>query len=301
VTAATATTVGLSWTAPASSGSSAVTGYRITVRADAAGPVLTTIEVGAGRTATVTGLQPGRLHRFTVAARNAAGYGPESALSAPALPPFKSVDAFTDRQFRDWAGRAPKADELASWRTRLGNDSATPEGLVDGLVGGTYAAPAAPITRLFNAYFLRLPDKSGLDYWIGRYRAGTGIKTISQNFASSQEFKQRYGNLSNADFVRLVYQNVLGRQPDAAGLNHWVTQLSKGATRGSVMVGFSESSEYKTKTKAVTDIVTTFRFMLNRVPTAQERATWEPQLKAGTPRSQLIAWILDQPAYDARV
>ena len=219
--------------------------------------------------------------------------------SAP-VPPFPSAEAFTNQQFLDFAGRLPTAAELSSWRTQLERGT-TPQALIDTLVGAVHAAKIPPVTRLYNAYFLRLPDTTGLDYWVGRSRGGTSLRTISQSFAASPEFTRLYGSLNNADFVRLVYRNVLGRTPDTKGLNHWVGQLDKGTSRGAVMIGFSESAEYKGTTAAVTDIVTVVDSMLARAPKAAERSTWEPQLKSGTTRAQLIAWVLALPAYDTRV
>ncbi len=298
VTAAGADTVRLSWSAPSSPGTSAIAGYRITVRT-ISGTVAGTVEKGTNLTGSVSGLTPGQAYRFSIAARNGSGYGPESALSAPALPPFATLDAFTDRQYRDATGKAATAAQLSSWRAALTNGTAPPGGLVDSLLDGQ--ATVASVSRLYSAYFLRLPDTSGLDYWVGRVRRGTSLRAAAQFFSTSGEFKQRYGRLSDRDFVRLVYRNVLTREPDAAGLSYWVGQLAKGASRGSVMVGFSESPEYGQRTRAVTEVVTTYQAMLRRVPTAAERATWEPLLKGSTPRAELAAAILALPAYDARV
>ncbi|WP_426573856.1 Ig-like domain repeat protein [Aquihabitans sp. McL0605] len=302
VTSATGTAASLSWTAPTNPGGSAVTAYRVTVKADAAGTVVATFETAdANRTAAVTGLTPGHLYRFSVAARNATGIGAESALSATALPPFKSVDAFTTQQYEDFANRVPTAAELTDWRTKLANGSATPQSLVNLGMDFKHAAGITPITRLFNAYFGRLPDLRGLDYWTGKYRSGTKLSTISATFAASSEFKNKYGALTNRDFVLLIYKNVLQRTPDATGVDYWTAKLDKGAARGEVMTTFSESSEYKRKTAATTDLVESIRSMLVRVPTTAERTEWEAKLKAGAPRTDLLAWILAQPGYDARV
>ena len=252
-------------------------------------------------TASVTGLVPGRLYRFSVAARNGTGIGNESATSAPALPPFKTIDAFTTQQFKDFANRVPTAAELADWRTKLTNGSTVPKDIMSPAVDFPYAGKYAPIVRLFNAYFGRLPDKSGLDYWTGKYRNGTGLNTISANFAGSSEFKNKYGALSNRDFVLLIYKNVLQRNPDASGVNYWTGKLDRGTSRGVVMTNFSESSEYKRKAQATTDLVVSFRTMLQRVPTTAERTEWEAKLKAGVPRAELLGWLLGQAAYDARV
>ena len=55
----------------------------------------------------------------------------------------------------------------------------------------------------------------------------------------------RYGALDDAQFVNLLYANVLGRAPDAGGLAFWVGELDAARrTRGRVMLGYSESAEY---------------------------------------------------------
>ena len=101
------------------------------------------------------------------------------------------------------------------------------------------------VYRLYRAYFLREPSAAELTYWADRYANGNAtLASISDFFARSNEFKNRYGSLTNAQFVDLVYQNVLGRPADAAGRAHWIAQLDKGQSRGSVMIGFSESGEF---------------------------------------------------------
>ena len=46
----------------------------------------------------------------------------------------------------------------------------------------------------------------------------TTLETVAAGFVGSREFETTYGDLDNAGFVTLLYQNVLGRDPDAAGL-----------------------------------------------------------------------------------
>ncbi len=102
----------------------------------------------------------------------------------------------------------------------------------------------ASVYRLYVAYFLRAPDSPGFDYWVSQATSGTSIPAISAQFATSPEFLNRYGSVDNEDFVNLIYQNVLTRQPDAAGFEHWTSQLNAGASRGELMVGFSNSKEF---------------------------------------------------------
>jgi len=100
------------------------------------------------------------------------------------------------------------------------------------------------VRRLYLGYFKRLPDAAGLSHWVNELNRGRSLESISDHFAGSDEFQATYGSLSNADFVELLYFNILSRQPDARGEQEWVGRLNSGArSRGSVMVGFSESRE----------------------------------------------------------
>lgn len=104
------------------------------------------------------------------------------------------------------------------------------------------------VTRLYGAAFLRLPDDGGAAYWDDVYRNGFPHHAIATEFAVSPEFRQRYGTLDHEGFVRQLYRNVMGREGDAAGVAHWRGQLGAGRTRGWVLVGFSDSAEFVTKT-----------------------------------------------------
>lgn len=128
----------------------------------------------------------------------------------------------------------------------------------------------ANIARLYSAAFNRAPDLTGLTYWedvyannvpasaksAGYYSAlaqandGSG-SSIAHGFITSSEFQNLYGTLSDQSFVTQLYQNVLGRAPDQAGLNFWVGQLEGGGqTREIILVGLAESPENVAKTSA---------------------------------------------------
>jgi uncharacterized protein YkwD len=104
------------------------------------------------------------------------------------------------------------------------------------------------IRRLYYAYFERESDTGGLAYWAGELADGSGLASISDAFALSGEFVSLYGSVDNRQFVELVYQNVLRRDPDGNGMAYWVLQMNDGMSRGEVMVGFSESSEFRVHT-----------------------------------------------------
>jgi peptidoglycan/xylan/chitin deacetylase (PgdA/CDA1 family) len=101
------------------------------------------------------------------------------------------------------------------------------------------------VARLYAAYFDRRPDTEGARFWNRELASGAlNLWQISDYFARSTEFQQRYSSLNNRDFVTLVYRNVMDRDPDAEGHAYWIDQLNQGQTRGEMMVNFSESDEF---------------------------------------------------------
>lgn len=60
------------------------------------------------------------------------------------------------------------------------------------------------------------------------------------------EFIDTYGeNPTDEEFVTLLYQNVLQRDPDAAGLAYWVGVLQSTNNRERMVVDFTESVEFR--------------------------------------------------------
>lgn len=109
-------------------------------------------------------------------------------------------------------------------------------------------ATGAQVWRLYSAFYLRQPASGGYDYWRNARDNGWPHTKISNYFASSTEFVNRYGTLNNGQFVDLVFSNVLCREPSADGRNYWIGRLQNGMTRGDLMLFFSEGQEYLNKT-----------------------------------------------------
>ena len=220
------------------------------------------------------------------------------------LAPFASVDALIARQYVDFEGRQPTAGEASPWRPAITGGSSTPEQFIDVLAHGTtWSARRAPVTRLYWSFFTRIPDKGGLDYWVGRYAGGMSLAKIAAVFAQSSEFQNTYGSLTNSAFVTLVYQNIFDRDPDPGGLAFWTGQLDAGTkTRGDVMTNFSESSEGKRVLAPQVDLVLVQLGMLRVMPADPSFTAWVTSLSAGaTVIEQYIRGVRVGAAYLARV
>ncbi|XLZ68347.1 DUF4214 domain-containing protein [Massilia sp. SR12] len=98
--------------------------------------------------------------------------------------------------------------------------------------------------RLYQAAFGRTPDHDGLGYWINTLDQGYSLQSAARSFINSDEFSSRFGAKTNDnEFLTALYKNVLGRAPDAEGLDYWTNTLNLGFGRDHVLAQFSESAE----------------------------------------------------------
>lgn len=98
------------------------------------------------------------------------------------------------------------------------------------------------LIELYVAFFNRVPDADGLTYWINELYKGRKINDIADSFYTAGVINSATtgytNNMSNSDFVNLVYKNVLGRTTgaDPEGLTYWTNSLAQGKeSRGSLV------------------------------------------------------------------
>lgn len=107
------------------------------------------------------------------------------------------------------------------------------------------------LQELYVAFFNRVPDADGLDYWIGEFKKGVSITSIADTFyqagvanSATTGYSQ---NMTNADFVRIVYKNVLGRSgataPPDQDVAHWAGELTNGIrSKGGLVISMLASA-----------------------------------------------------------
>lgn len=268
----------LSWTAPASDGGTPITGYKVTPYVGSTAQTPRTF-AGTATSRTITELTNGTAYSFWVQATTDAGDGDfgfsntVTPSTTPPWAPFASYDDLVVQVTIRTTGRPPTTAERDAWVRSLQNGS-TPAALVTGLrAGSDWPTMVEPVARLYWAYFQRIPDRDGLLYWVAQRRSGRSLRSISEFFARSNEFRVLYGSLSNRQFVELIYENILGRPGEPGGVDYWTGELdTRRRGRGNVMVGFSESNEYQNRMANPVTVVVLYVHLLRRSPTPSELA-----------------------------
>lgn len=119
---------------------------------------------------------------------------------------------------------------------------------------GLQAQAAGDAFRLVHAVTGAPPDRAIFEQADAMLAAGTAAGAVAQWLidASGQRLKTASGN--NPDFVTRLYDMILGRAPDEAGLTDWLARLRDGAPRADVVAGIALSDEFTTQTaQALTD------------------------------------------------
>ena len=114
------------------------------------------------------------------------------------------------------------------------------------------SAPQADVTRLvelYTAFFNRVPDADGMSFWIDEMKSGKTTNQVAEafynagvNYSSLTGFSS---TMTNADFINVIYKNVLGRKDgaDTGGLSFWETEITSGrASRGTLVTNILDSA-----------------------------------------------------------
>lgn len=104
------------------------------------------------------------------------------------------------------------------------------------------------VAVIFLSYFNRAPEFEAMQHYAGLMQslldnpqtADEAFKLLSAQIYEDGVAHQEVPagpTVSNTQYVNFLYQNVLGRAPDANGLQYWVDQLNEGVIERAELVG----------------------------------------------------------------
>jgi len=101
----------------------------------------------------------------------------------------------------------------------------------------------AQAERYYENLLGRIGDQAGVAQWADRLFARVPEETVSAEMASSREYIRRF--TSPGALVNRWYVDLLGRQPDSAGLSAHTRALQSGRTEYDVVSALTSSAEYR--------------------------------------------------------
>jgi hypothetical protein len=205
----------------------------------------------------------------------------QTALVAPLVTPAAASQGFVIALYQDVLMRAPDTSGLNYYTKLLTNG--TPPSKIAAAFWQSAEHRGIEVDAFYERFFKRSADPIGRQDWITNMLRGMTEETVMADFLDSPEFQQL--NPLPQPFVTALYNDVLGRAPDATGLSAFVTALTNHVTTPSQVV-LSVINSYERNLDLVDSFYDNY---LQRAPDAAGQAYWVQQLDEGLADEQSVA------------
>ncbi len=99
------------------------------------------------------------------------------------------------------------------------------------------------VNLLYKNILYRDADKGGLNYWALKLQKRDSAVEVIERFLESEEFIKQ--NVTDREFVTMLYNICLNREPDPAGLKYWLNKLNNGYEKKLIIYEFAFSKEFE--------------------------------------------------------
>ena len=104
------------------------------------------------------------------------------------------------------------------------------------------------ISRFYALILSRDSDEEGMEYWTKELQTPKDSYKIVKDFLFSEEFENR--NISNEEFIKILYRVFFDREPDQEGLDFWLQALKERGKKW-VIEAMMESQEFEKLTNEI--------------------------------------------------
>ena len=178
--------------------------------------------------------------------------------------------SFVKAAYQDFLGRAPTAVEIAAKAVPLTAGTLSKEAFLTSMANSDEWLNAI-VTKMYVDTLGRQPDAAGLAGWTGFIRNETfSVAEVASRFYASDEYYLYHAGGTPTSWVTALYQKLLGRAPDAAGLAQWVAYTSSPAW-GRTKVAFEFYQSLESRLKRVDAL---YQVLLGRGPDSTGWPFW---------------------------
>jgi hypothetical protein len=206
-------------------------------------------------------------------------------------------------------GRTPNAQEIAYWTTQFGPDvDATELSAFNTAAGpelaaktGTGTGTGMSITQAYQQVLGRTPNASEIAYWTNQFGASVDPTELSTFSVAAQP--ERAATPTTNAAVQQMYRQVLGREPDAAGLKYFSDRFGADVDaseldifRGMSTQEIAANAARTAGTATGMSITQAYQQVLGRTPNASEIAYWTSQFGSSVDPTELSTFsVAAQP------
>ena len=191
--------------------------------------------------------------------------------------------------YKDVLGRDATVEEWTYWTHKVNQGTATYQQIAQSFMTSDERRFGI-INKLYQDYLGRDAELEGLRYWTDIWNATGGPEHVQAGIIGSLEYYQHAGG-TDVTWVTALYNNILGRGPDAQGTAYW-TNFIKTHTRAQVVLGFVQSDEYRGGLVAAW-----YQQYLGRTAEASGIKYWVSQMSRGLHQEDIQNGILASEEY----
>jgi uncharacterized protein DUF4214 len=216
--------------------------------------------------------------------------------------PILNPSFFVNQIFQDLLNRLPTSTELVAGVATL---NGSPTGLQD-LALQVYQSPefytsANYLTKCYLATLGSDPDPATWMPIFKLMQGGAQQVTTLQGFLGTPQYQAAYPDtMTNSAYVVKLYNTLLGRNPEPAGLAYWTFILNLGIPRVYVLQGFITSPEYDGRINHRVNANLMYMSFLRRAGDPAGLSYWTVVQDFGVPMSSVVQGFVGSAEYMAR-
>jgi Subtilase family/Domain of unknown function (DUF4214) len=200
-----------------------------------------------------------------------------------------SPEQFTMALYTHLLQRQPAFSEVQSWALTI-DDGSNPAQIARSFIDGDeYRADL--IRRAYQQYLHRNPEPGAVSTWLQAMGDGLSYQSFVVDVVSSQEYLRDHGG-PGAGWLTALYEDLLGRSPDAPGLAAWMRALAQGVAPSTVAQAFVISPE-----NLGIYVKADYQTLLGRAPDPTGFADWVGAMEGGLSFEQVVVMFADSPEF----
>ena len=238
----------------------------------------------------------------------------KQAAPAPYNPPpvasgNSSTSDYINSLYGRFLGRGANSDEVNYWTQQAQGGAEQP---YDGISGSQaakdyFASQYNPqnssdyISSVYNGYMGRAPNQDEINYWSGQLGKGQTPQQFLQTVANDSGAKNfEYSQLenlnapSNVHWLDGMYNDYLGRNPNADEQTYWHNQLAKGQNADQIeaAINYDPGALQRQNNQLIGDA---YQSAMQRDPNQDEINYWSGRMNNGMSAADMSSAIANDP------